>query len=237
METAQGSEQREPLPETQPGAASVSPRDLRCPPNLLREVLEEVPIRGHLEDLEAGGREMVLIPGSPEPAREAKRRLVRQARERGRQEQRPAGPDQAGQLADDRDRIGDMFQSLGTERRVEGGIGLRDRGDVGDDVGARGILYARLQADVASAVILREVLTDVLEVSTRRAVRLFAGARVENSPGGWNGRQLTAHPIVAVPFVVRPHRWRKAAKKTANHDQKFSASTVGPFAVLAPSPS
>jgi hypothetical protein len=36
---------------------------------------------------------------------------------------------------------------------------------------------------------------------------------------------------------VRPHRWRKAAKKTANHDQKFSASTVGPFAVLAASPS
>ena len=98
--------------------------------------------------------------------------------------------------------LGDVFEDLGAEDGIKGGVGLGDGGDVGDDVELAVVPGGRVHGSrIVLGLILREVLGNVTEVGAEAAELLFAGAGIKNAPAGGEGGKGFFEPCDANRFV------------------------------------
>jgi len=194
------SEKKLYCPTLQP--ANFSPRvrfgHLGYASDLLRRILEEISVCSYLDDFKAEFRKMLFVEIPVEPGCVMMRGKVRKACKRRCKYQLPPRPQQSGEFLQGRKRFRDMFEDFCAKDCLKGGIRLRNGSDIANDIEAALVPLAHLQTlPVTLAVILSEVLGNILEVSAKSLVRPLAGPGIEKAGACGNLRQCALDPPVS----------------------------------------
>src|SRR5258708_31030044 len=124
----------------------ISLGNLRDPMQFLGEILEEIAIRGQLIDLESQTLQLVRPEVATESGGVEIGCEVRRAPEWCGGQQDTARPQQPHELAERRDRVGNMLEHFRAEHRIARAVRLRNPPDVGYDVQPLDIPGPHLQA-------------------------------------------------------------------------------------------